>query len=258
MRKNIQIFILSLIAVFVLSIFFYDSAHAQGSFTISGYVFTDLNANLNRDNGEPIWSGRTVELYTGPEIPPPNEPGVIVYVRSTVTNSNGFYSFDGLTGGENWRVRHVVPSGYRRTTDDSLPYFSLASDQTHNFGFILVPTPTPSLSLLPSPPPLPGPTAVDVNIIWGIFNPLRGDPQNVFDVIFMIADWLLNIAGTLIVILIIYSGIRFMLSRGSPGEIGKAKGILFWALVGFAAVLIGKGFIYLVESILEGNFPTVP
>ena len=97
---------------------------------------------------------------------------------------------------------------------------------------------------------------VDVTVVWKIVNPLRGNPQNVFDVIFMISDWILNIAGTLIVILIIYAGIRFMLSRGNPGEIGKAKNILFWALIGFTVVLIGKGFIYLVESILEGRFPT--
>ena len=118
------------------------------SFTISGYVFTDSNGNSVKDGGEPIWPGRTVELYTGPYLPPPNEPGVIVYVRSTTTDSNGNYSFSGLTGGDNWRVRHIVPSGYTRTTDDSLPiYTPLISDKTHNFGFIqLTQTPPPDIT----------------------------------------------------------------------------------------------------------------
>ena len=97
---------------------------------------------------------------------------------------------------------------------------------------------------------------------WEIINPLYrdpvyGQPQDIFDVIFLIANWLLNIAGALIVILIIYSGLRFMISRGNPGEIGRAKNILLWAIVGFAAVLIGKGFVTLIESFLRGSgFPS--
>ena len=65
---------------------------------------------------------------------------------------------------------------------------------------------------------------------------------------------LFNIAGSLIVILIIYAGVRFMISRGNPGEIQKARGILYWALVGFAVVAIGKGFIYLLEGVISGIF----
>ena len=97
----------------------------------------------------------------------------------------------------------------------------------------------------------------DQLIKWGIFNPLIGmsKTQNVFDLIVIIADWILNIAGSLIIILIIYSGVRFLISRGNPGEIQKAKSILFWALVGFGVILIGKGFIYLIESVLQGKIP---
>lgn len=90
---------------------------------------------------------------------------------------------------------------------------------------------------------------------WNIFNPLAGDPQpqNVVDLVILIARWLFDIAGSLIVILIIYAGIRFLLSRGNPPEIQKARNILLWALVGFAVVLIGQGFVFLVESILNGK-----
>ncbi len=104
----------------------------------------------------------------------------------------------------------------------------------------------------------PGQPGEDKLIKWGIFNPLIGmsKTQNVFDLVVIIADWILNIAGSLIIILIIYSGVRFLISRGNPGEIQKAKSILFWALVGFGVVLIGKGFIYLVESVLQGKMPT--
>lgn len=103
----------------------------------------------------------------------------------------------------------------------------------------------------------PGQPGEDVPLKWGIFNPLKGmsPTQNVFDLVVIIADWILNIAGSLIIILIIYSGVRFLISRGNPSEIQKAKGILFWALVGFGVILIGKGFVYLIESVLRGEMP---
>lgn len=116
---------------------------------------------------------------------------------------------------------------------------------------------------LPSPqPPPPSRPGEDQNISWSVFNPLpffdlgsvRRQPTNVVDLIFGITNWLFNIASSLIVILIIYSGVRFMISRGNPGEIQKAKGILYWALIGFAVVVIGKGFIYLLEGVISGIF----
>jgi hypothetical protein len=108
----------------------------------------------------------------------------------------------------------------------------------------------------PAPPPSnPG---SGVSIGWQLINPLAGSPQpqDIFGLIVLISTWILNILGSLIVILIIYAGIRFMLSRGNPGEIQKAKAILKWALVGFAITLIGKGFVFLVDSVLRGQFPT--
>ncbi len=113
----------------------------------------------------------------------------------------------------------------------------------------------------PGPGPGPGQGGTDQNIRWGIDNPLitppgGTQPKNVFDVIILITDWVLNIAGTLVVIFIIYGGVMFLISAGNPGKIQQAKNILFWALAGFAVVLIGKGFVFLVESVLEGNIPT--
>lgn len=107
---------------------------------------------------------------------------------------------------------------------------------------------------------IPGQPGEDVPLKWGIWNPLAnlpggGKPENVFDVIILITDWILNIAGTLVVMLIIYGGVMFLISAGNPGKIQQAKNILFWALVGFGAVLIGKGFVFLVESVLSGQTP---
>ena len=107
----------------------------------------------------------------------------------------------------------------------------------------------------PTTPPQPGQTKT---YGWQIINPFVTGTNNIQDVILAVVNWILNIAAALIVILIIYAGIRFMLAAGRPAEITRAKKILFWALMGFAVVLIGKGFIALVISVLQGNIPTFP
>ena len=107
----------------------------------------------------------------------------------------------------------------------------------------------------PTITPKPG---TDVLLEWSIINPFKGGTNNPQALILEVTNWILNIAAALIVILIIYSGIRFMLAAGRPAEIGRAKKILQWALVGFAVVLIGKGFIALLISVLQGNIPTFP
>ncbi|MDP3697194.1 MAG: fibronectin type III domain-containing protein [Candidatus Taylorbacteria bacterium] len=102
-------------------------------------------------------------------------------------------------------------------------------------------------------PPIPGGTTQTIG--WGFDNPFAGNPQNVFEAVFRIVNWLANIAGSLVVIMIIYGGVKFLISRGNPGEVTKAKTILWWALAGMAVVLIGKGFVFIVDSILRNQIP---
>ncbi|OGN09833.1 MAG: hypothetical protein A2998_02845 [Candidatus Staskawiczbacteria bacterium RIFCSPLOWO2_01_FULL_37_25b] len=104
----------------------------------------------------------------------------------------------------------------------------------------------------PTPSPVPG---TPQNVIWSLVNPFKITTTDPRLLILEIVNWILNIAAALIVILIIYAGIRFMLAAGRPGEITRAKNILFWALVGFALTLIGKGFIALIISVLQGDIP---
>lgn len=121
----------------------------------------------------------------------------------------------------------------------------------------LTPSPTPGT---PLPSPIIGAqSGSDRTFTWDIINPLNSfggsQPKDIFGVIFLISNWILNIAESLIVMLIIYAGVRFILSRGNPGEVQKAKSILWWALVGFAVILIGKGFIFIIDSVLRGDIP---
>ena len=66
-----------------------------------------------------------------------------------------------------------------------------------------------------------------------------------------ISDTLIKIAIPIAVILIIWIGIQFFLAQGNPEKITKAKSSLLWLIVGLAILLIGKGFISLIESILN-------
>lgn len=81
-------------------------------------------------------------------------------------------------------------------------------------------------------------------------NPL-GDNKTILDLIGVIATWLFNIAIPIAVAMIVYSGVMFLWSQGDPGRVKKARDILLYTVVGLAIILIGKGFITLIQSILE-------
>jgi len=51
--------------------------------------------------------------------------------------------------------------------------------------------------------------------------------------------------------MIILAGIMFLISRGEPNKIQTAKKILLYAVIGLAVILIGKGFVDLINSIIE-------
>ena len=67
----------------------------------------------------------------------------------------------------------------------------------------------------------------------------------------MLATWLLNIAIPIAVAMIVYAGVMFLTSRGDTTKVAQAKKILLYAVIGLAIILIGKGFITLIESVLN-------
>ena len=58
---------------------------------------------------------------------------------------------------------------------------------------------------------------------------------------------------TVAVIIIIYSGILYLVSADRPAVVQKATNGLKYAAIGLAVLLIGKGFVSLVQSILSVN-----
>src|SRR5437016_614725 len=73
--------------------------------TLSGHAFNDVNGNGSKDIGEPGLSGWTIFLDT-------NNNGTLDFGEpSTLTDSNGNYSFTNLAAGT-YRVREVAPAGW--------------------------------------------------------------------------------------------------------------------------------------------------
>jgi len=88
-----------------------------------------------------------------------------------------------------------------------------------------------------------------INVGFELTNPIG--QTSIIGVIDAIAGWIFTIAIPIVVIVIIYAGIKLILARGNDQEVSKAKDMLKWALIGLAIVLIGRGFVELVTSILN-------
>lgn len=88
---------------------------------------------------------------------------------------------------------------------------------------------------------------------FSLDNPLQA--ENILDLINIITTWLFMIAIPIAVVMIVWAGVIFLTSQGEPAKITKARQILLYAVVGLAIILIGKGFITLIESILNLGTP---
>ncbi len=65
-----------------------------------------------------------------------------------------------------------------------------------------------------------------------------------------IVDAITPIAISIAVIMIIYAGFLFMTAGGNEDKISTARKALIWSLVGLAVILIGSGFVKIIEDIL--------
>ncbi len=74
---------------------------------------------------------------------------------------------------------------------------------------------------------------------------------NFQDLINIIGKWIFNLAIPIAVIVIIYAGVLMLTAGGVPARFQKGAKALWYAVLGLAVVLIGKGFVTLVQSILS-------
>lgn len=75
--------------------------------------------------------------------------------------------------------------------------------------------------------------------------------QTITDLLDGILTFALQIGIPIAVIVIVYAGIMFLFARGDSGKVTKARAILLYAVIGLAVIFIGKGFLTLIENILD-------
>lgn len=68
-----------------------------------------------------------------------------------------------------------------------------------------------------------------------------------------IIDDLLRIAGLLAVIFVIYAGVKFIMSQGSPDEAAKARSTAINALVGLAITMVAIAFVSFLGNQVGGT-----
>ena len=66
-----------------------------------------------------------------------------------------------------------------------------------------------------------------------------------------ILTWLIRIAVPIGVIMITIAGALMLISQGNAQKVTQAKAVLRYAIIGLAIIFIGKGFITLLESIIN-------
>ncbi|OGZ97112.1 MAG: hypothetical protein A3I44_05475 [Candidatus Sungbacteria bacterium RIFCSPLOWO2_02_FULL_51_17] len=90
-----------------------------------------------------------------------------------------------------------------------------------------------------------------IALAGGYGNPVQFDTFG--DAARAIADFILGIALPVAVIMILYAGLLYMTSGGSPEKVKMAHRALIWGAVGIAFVLVGKGLVAVVCIVLGGR-----
>ena len=78
--------------------------------------------------------------------------------------------------------------------------------------------------------------------------------QDVLRILTGLACWFANVALILIVVAVIYYGIKFLTAKGDPAKLTKAKESFLWGLVGVAVVIGTYTIIATVANALDGDY----
>lgn len=65
-----------------------------------------------------------------------------------------------------------------------------------------------------------------------------------------IADILWVVAVGIIIIVFVWAGIQFLMTKGDPGKIGEARSTLIWGLIGTAVIMLAWSIGNFVKFIL--------
>lgn len=101
---------------------------------------------------------------------------------------------------------------------------------------------------------VPGQPGQPVSFNFEIPNPITAN--SFIELVKGIYSFIFQISIPIAVVLIIWVGIMFLTSQGNEAKVKQAKQALLWIIVGLAIILIGQGFVTLIESILNLGTPS--
>ena len=92
-----------------------------------------------------------------------------------------------------------------------------------------------------------------------LLNPLGidGGPTSLSQFLVRILDFVVAVGAVVVAFMMVYVGYMFVMARGNPGEITKAKDALVWTVIGALIVLgskaIAVGILATVEALSQGS-----
>lgn len=84
-----------------------------------------------------------------------------------------------------------------------------------------------------------------------IENPLRGGPNNIFEIINIITRWILQLSIPIAVLAILWAGFLYLTAGANVNNVKKARDVLWYTVIGLAIIFVGRGFITLIYSVIE-------
>lgn len=82
-------------------------------------------------------------------------------------------------------------------------------------------------------------------------NPLANSGVNNFcDLLTRVSNYILGFIATLAIIVFIWAGILFIISRGDPGKTKDAQNMILYAVIGIGIALAGKGLLGVITAVI--------
>lgn len=87
-----------------------------------------------------------------------------------------------------------------------------------------------------------------MNLLAKLENPLG--VGNITELIKKLIGFLQLAAIPVVAIMVLYAGFKIMTSAGDPKQWEEGKKIILYAAIGYGIILIGSGFVYIIQDIL--------
>jgi hypothetical protein len=83
----------------------------------------------------------------------------------------------------------------------------------------------------------------------GITNPINAD--SVSEVMLKFFQILIELGAVVVTLAIIYAGFLFVMAKGNPEELNKAKSTLFWTIIGSLVLLGARVIADIIEKTIK-------